>query len=154
MSRITYPMRQFVGGERKVHIGTEFVKDVKNSGRPVNATGKANVSKVKEIIESDGRYTIRDIAKAICISLSLAQFIQKRILKVRQISTRWIPLLLTDERKKKKERYAYKRTNNCSNVFQSSVKGNLKTLLLVTRHGCTISNQLGNWKQDMAIQTR
>ena len=32
--------------------------------------GRVNVSKVREIIESDGRYTIRDIAKAVGISLS------------------------------------------------------------------------------------
>ena len=38
------------------------VKDAAKYGRPVTVTGKTTVSKVREIIESDGRYTIRDIA--------------------------------------------------------------------------------------------
>jgi hypothetical protein len=33
--------------------------------RPVTVTGRTNVSEVREIIESDGRYMIRDIAKAV-----------------------------------------------------------------------------------------
>ena len=43
------------------------------------ATGNTNV---REVIESDGRYTIRYIAKAVGISLSRGYFILKRILKV------------------------------------------------------------------------
>ncbi len=38
----------------KFHTGTESVKDAAKSGRPVTATGKTNVSKVREIIESEG----------------------------------------------------------------------------------------------------
>ena len=56
------------------------------SGRHVTVTGKTNVSNVKEIIGSDGRYTIRGIAKAVGISLLRVHFILKRILKVRNIS--------------------------------------------------------------------
>ena len=41
---------------KKFLTGTESVKDAAKSGRPVTVTGKANVSKVREIIESDGRY--------------------------------------------------------------------------------------------------
>ena len=41
------------------------VKDAVKSGRPVTATDKASVSKDRGIIENDGRYTRRDIAKAI-----------------------------------------------------------------------------------------
>ena len=60
---------------------------------------KTNVSKVREIIENDGRYIIHLIAKAVGISLLRVYFILKRILKVRKISARWIPHLLTDEQK-------------------------------------------------------
>ena len=58
------------------------------------------MSQDREIIENDGRYTIRDIAKAAGISLSRVYFILKRILKVRKIFARWIPHLLTDEQKR------------------------------------------------------
>lgn len=85
---------------QKFLTGTESIKDAAKSGRPVTVSGKTNVSKVKEIIESDGRYTIRDIAKAVGISLSRVHFILKRILKVRKISARWIPHILTDDQKK------------------------------------------------------
>ena len=42
-----------------------YFKDAAKSGQPASATGKKNVLKVMNIIESDGIYTIRDIAKAI-----------------------------------------------------------------------------------------
>lgn len=41
----------------------------------MTVTGKANVANVKKIIESDGRYTIRNIAKFVGISLSLGQYL-------------------------------------------------------------------------------
>ena len=73
------------------------------SGWPVTATGKNNVSKVREIIESDGRYpggryTIHNIAKVIDISLSRVHFILECIFKV--WNARWITHVLSDEQKK------------------------------------------------------
>lgn len=53
----------------------QSVKDEAISGQPVTVTGKANVANVKKIIESDGRYTIRNIAKFVGISLSLGQYL-------------------------------------------------------------------------------
>ena len=52
---------------KKFLTGTESVKDAAKSGRPVTVTGKANVSKVKEMIQSGERYTIRDISKGVDI---------------------------------------------------------------------------------------
>lgn len=43
-----------------------------------------------KIIENDCRHTIRDIAKAVDISLSLVHF-HFEILKLRKISASWIP---------------------------------------------------------------
>ena len=85
---------------KKFLTGTEFVKDAAKSGRPVTVIGKTNISKVREIIESDSRYTIRDIAKVVGISLSRVHFILKRILKVWKIFARWIPHILTDDQKR------------------------------------------------------
>ena len=70
---------------------------LQKSGRPVTATGKTNVSKVREIIKSDGGNTIRGVFKVVGISLLRVHFMLKRILKVRKISARWIRHVLTDE---------------------------------------------------------
>lgn len=55
---------------RKFLTVIESVKDVEKSGQSVTIAVKANVSKFNVIIETDGRYTIRDIGKAVGISLS------------------------------------------------------------------------------------
>lgn len=52
----------FVGGEKYL-TGTESVKNAAKSSRPVTVTGKAKFSKVKNIIKSHGRYTIRNMPK-------------------------------------------------------------------------------------------
>lgn len=70
--------------QRKLFLtGTESVKYPAKFWRPVIVTGKANVSKVRENIESDGRYTIRIIAIAVGISLSRVYFILKHILSTK-----------------------------------------------------------------------
>lgn len=63
----------------------------------MTVTDKAIVSKVREIIKSDGSYTIRDIAKAFSIGLLRMNIIFMRILKVRKISARWLAHILTDD---------------------------------------------------------
>lgn len=68
------------------------VKDAVKAGQRVTVIGKANVSKVRDIIKSDGRYTIRDNAKAV-----VSYFTWKRILKVRKVSDRWLPHMLKDD---------------------------------------------------------
>jgi predicted transcriptional regulator len=54
------------------------------------------VSKIKEA----ARFTVRDIARKLGISLSTVHFILKKHLKVRKISVGWVPHLLTDEQKR------------------------------------------------------
>lgn len=57
------------------------VKELAISGRPMTLPGMANVSKIWEIIKSHGRYTIRDIDKAVGISLPRVNFLLKHKLK-------------------------------------------------------------------------
>lgn len=56
---------------RKVYgsdtVSCETICRWKEFGRPVTATGKANVLKVRETFESDGRCTILDTVKAVGI---------------------------------------------------------------------------------------
>ena len=75
-------MTQFGGGKKKFESGVESHK--KNSpklGWPKSASRKEIVSKIKEIIEGDARFTVRDIARKVGISLSTVHFSLKKHLK-------------------------------------------------------------------------
>ena len=69
---------------------------------------KKIVSKIKEIIKGDARFTVRNIARKVGISLSTVRLILKKHLKVRKISARWVPHLLTDEQKRQRVKVAIK----------------------------------------------
>ena len=58
-------------------------------GMPKSASCDEIVSKVKEIVERDARYTVHDIAQMVGISLSRVHYIPKNILNVRESSARW-----------------------------------------------------------------
>ena len=98
---------QFGGGKRNLS-GVESIKNAPKSGRPKSASRKEIVSKIKEIIEGDARFTVRDIARKVGISLSTVHLILKKHLKVRKISARWVPHLLTDEQKRQRVKVAKK----------------------------------------------
>ena len=89
--------------KKKFESGVESIKNAPKSGRPKSASRKEVVSKIKEIIEGDARFTVRDIARKVGISLSTVRLILKKYLKVRKISARWVPHLLTDEQKRQIE---------------------------------------------------
>ena len=79
-----------------------------NKNAPKSASRKEIVSKIKEIIEGYARFTVRDIAQKVGISLSTVHLILKKHLKVRKISARWVPHLLTDEQKRQRVKVAKK----------------------------------------------
>ena len=86
--------------KKKFESGVESIKNAPKSGRPKSASPKEIVSKIKEVIEGDARFSVRDIARKVGISLSTVHLILKRHLKVKKISARWVPHLLTDEQKR------------------------------------------------------
>ena len=49
--------------KKKFESGVAAMKNAPKSGRPKSASRKENVSKIKEIIEGDARFTVRDIAR-------------------------------------------------------------------------------------------
>ena len=91
-------------------------KNAPKSGRPKSASRKEIISKIKEIIEGDARFTVRDIAQKVGISLSTVHLILKKHLKVRKISARWVPHLLTDEQKRQRVKVAKKAASNVSKI--------------------------------------
>ena len=94
--------------KKKFESGVESIRNAPKSGRPKSASRKEIVSKIKEIIEGDARFTVRDIARKVGISLSTVHLILKKHLKVRKISARWVPHLLTDEQKRQRVKVAKK----------------------------------------------
>ena len=94
--------------KKKFESGVESIKNAPKSGRPKSASRKEIVSKTKEIIEGDVRFTVRDIARKVGISLSTVHLILKKHLKVRKISARWVPHLLTDKQKRQRVKVAKK----------------------------------------------
>ena len=85
--------------KKKSESGVESIKNAPKSGRPKSASRKEIVSKIKEIIGGDTRFTVRDIARKVGISLSMVHLILKKHLKVRKLFARWVPQMLTDEQK-------------------------------------------------------
>ena len=54
------------------------------SGRPKFASRKEIVSKIRETIGGDARFTVRDIARIVGLSISKVHLILKKHLKVRK----------------------------------------------------------------------
>ena len=92
--------------KKKFEYGVESIKNAPKSGRSKSASRKEIVSKIKEIIEGDARFTVHDIARKVGISLSTVHLILKKHLKVRKSSARWVPHLLTDEQKRQRVKVA------------------------------------------------
>ena len=65
--------------KNKLESGVESIKNAPKSGRPKFASRKEIVSKIKEIIKEDARFTVRDIARNAGISLSMVHLILKSI---------------------------------------------------------------------------
>ena len=61
--------------KKKFEPGVESIKNAPKSGRPKSASRKEIVSKIKKIIEGDARFTVRDIARKVGISLSTVHLI-------------------------------------------------------------------------------
>ena len=104
--------------KNKFESGVESIKNAPKSGRPKFASRKEIVSKKKEIIGGDARFTVHDIARKVGISLSTVHLILKKHLKVRKIFARWVPHLLTDEQNIQR----VKRANKMLQMFQTCDK--------------------------------
>ena len=60
--------------KKKLEADVESIKNTPKSGRPKSASRKEIVSKIKEIIEAYTRFTVRDIARKVGISVSTVFF--------------------------------------------------------------------------------
>lgn len=84
----------------KFKSGVVSVQDAPKSGRKISVVTPKNIKRVSDILDSDARYTSRDIARMTGISEGSARTILKKKLGLRRKVARWIPHLLTPEQKK------------------------------------------------------
>ena len=91
---------------KKFKSGVDLVEDAPHARRPKTATSQKIVEKVTNLVASDAIFTIRYIAKCVSISVAAAHTILRRDLKMRRISARWIPHLVTKEQKLARVRIA------------------------------------------------
>ena len=83
---------------KKFKMGLEGVKDATKPGRSHNAaTNNVIQKKVLEVVDSDARLTVREIAQKVGVSPATTIRILKRELKMTRISARWIPHLLSED---------------------------------------------------------
>ena len=91
---------------KKFKSGVDSIEDAPHSRRPKTATSQKIVEKVTNLVATDARFTTRHIAKCVGISVGAAHTILRRDLKMRRISARWIPHLVTKEQKLARVRIA------------------------------------------------
>ena len=91
---------------KKFKSGVDLVEDAPHACCPKTATSQKIVEKVTNLVATDARFTTRHLAKCIGISVGAAHTILRRDLKIRRISARCIPHLLTKEQKLARVRIA------------------------------------------------
>ena len=84
---------------RKFKSGVKDISDKAHSGRPKTACTKENISKIKKLVNDDGRLTVIQIAKVVGLSMGAVHFILRKKLGLKKICARWIPHLLSKEQK-------------------------------------------------------
>jgi histone-lysine N-methyltransferase SETMAR len=106
--------------------GSESIDDEERSGRPSTSCTDENISKVNEMIRSNRRLTIRDIADDLNISFRSVQHILTNILNMKRVSAKFIPRILTPEQKEQRLSISLElrdRVTSDPNLFQNLITG-------------------------------
>ena len=91
---------------KKFKSDVDSVEDAPHARRSKTATLQKIVEKLTNVVATDARFTTRHIAKCVGISVGAAHRIPRRDLKMRRISARWKPRLVTKEQKLARVRIA------------------------------------------------
>ena len=94
--------------------GRESLEDDPRSGRPLSAFTENVVTAVKNLIDEDARYTIEEISETLNINSGAVFVILKQRLKLRKISARWVPHLLSQEEKDRRIKIASELLQNAN----------------------------------------
>ena len=77
--------------------GRTSLEDEARSGRPLDATDKEMCKKVRDLVYSDKRIQVEEIAQALGISHGSVSTILHDRLGMRKLTVRWVPKSLSDE---------------------------------------------------------
>ena len=67
------------------------LKDAAHRGRPAITTTKHNIERIRQILEKDARYAVRQLARMTSLSLARIHCILKKHLQLRKNNARWRP---------------------------------------------------------------
>jgi len=79
--------------------GRTSVDDDPCSGRPSTSKTDDNVAKVREVIRSNRRLTVREVAEEVSISKTVCHEILTENLGMHRMAAKFVPRLLTDDQK-------------------------------------------------------
>ena len=105
----SYAQVKFWVGEFK--RGITFLEDEPRSGRPLDATDEEMYKKVRDLVYSDRRIQVEEIAQALGISHGSVSTILHDRLGMRKLTARWVPKSLSDEQ-------MATRASVCSTLFK------------------------------------
>ena len=77
--------------------GQESLNDDERNGRPSTSRNDDNIAAIKTVIRGNRHLTIREIAEESNLSLGSVQAILTEDLKMRRVSAKFVPRLLTLE---------------------------------------------------------
>jgi len=87
---------------KRFQEGREDVEDDERLGRPSTSTTDENVEKVKEMIMSDRRIIIREVADDVGISIGSYHEIFSDVLDMKCVTAKFVPKLLNFEQKQRR----------------------------------------------------
>ena len=112
--------------------GREDKEDNPKSGRPCTSTTDTNIEKVRQLVRSDRRFTIRVIANEVGMDKETVRTSLGDTLGMRMVSAKMVSRLLTEEQKAQ-------RINACRDMTSFSkwkqTKNSWKTSSLETSYG-------------------
>jgi len=79
--------------------GREYVEDEERIGCPSTSHTLDNVAKVKAVLDSDRRLSVRLMADQVGLPKSIVQEIVTTELQMRKVCAKLVPKVLTDEQK-------------------------------------------------------
>ena len=146
----TISMRTVSRWVKAFKAGKFSVEDDIRPGRPKTSVTKADIGAVKIVVEQDARLSVKDIASCTGIPEGSVQTILKKRLDLRKVCARWVPHLLTEERKTQRLKCArellktYKGCN--SRVISNLLTGETWVHMLQPKEGLIISSGSENIK--------